>query len=228
MRSITQGIPENKINELLDVLRNSANTCDYVSSMGAWLTEEYFEKDIKPTSIYRQWEKIYKDFGVTNTNYCNPDIGYLIFLEGKYNLWNIIRDKRICVLTSKEIVVDDMRKSGITCDFISIPPQTTRLEYKKDMEKPLCGYWYWDEYKKITAFLKKYHTDYDIFLIGAGYLGKGISAYIKELGGITFDVGQVMNTWAGEGMSRMTDWMEQTDGFSFKLTENGKKYAGKY
>jgi len=229
LRGITQGIPEDKINELLSILLISANNCDYVASMGAWLTEEYFDiMPIKPTSIYRNWEQIFKDLGIINTNYCNPDIGYHLFLEGDNNLWNIIKDKHICLLTSKENVVDNMRKAGINCDLISIPPQTTRQEYTKDMKIPLCGYWHWDEYNKINDFLTEYHANYDIFLIGAGYLAKGYSDHIKKLGGISIDVGKVMNTWNGEGMGRIAKWMEESDDFSFKLTDKGKEYNGKY
>ena len=228
MRSITQGIPESNIIELLDLLKHSANNCNYVSSMGAWLTEEFFEKNIKKDSIYRQWESIYKEFGITNTQYCNPDIGYLIFLEGKLNLWNLIKDKRICLITSKYSAWEKMYKQGISCSILQVTPQTVRQEYKKDMKIPLCGRWHWEEYEKMKKCINVYMDDgYDIFLIGAGYLGKGYSEYIKSIGGISFDVGKVMDTWNGEGMGRMVDWMEESNDFSFKLTEKGKQYDGK-
>lgn len=229
-RSITQGIPEYALPEVLDMLRYSGNKCDFVASMGALLTEEYFEKNIPEDSEYRRWESIYKEFGIINSQYCNPDIGYLIFLEGKYNLWELIKDKRICLITSKTSVYDIMKHSNPNIGLIEVTPQTTRQQYTKDMKIPICGRWHWEECDDIKKQIKSNINNYDIFLIGAGYLAKGYSVYIRNHGGISFDVGKVMNTWAGEGLGRMVDWIEPSDTvpFSFKLTEKGKQYEGKF
>lgn len=223
MRSITQGIPESSTLELLELLKHSANTCDYVSSMGTWLTEDYFEKNIKKDSIYRQWKEIHQEFGITNINYCNPDIGYLMFMEGEYNLWNLIKDKRIGIITSK---LELWNKMDVDL-LIRVPEMTTRPEYQKGMTEPLYG-WHWEEYESIKRTIGSLVKDIDIFLIGAGYLAKGYSAYIKELGGISLDVGKVMDTWNGEGLNRMTNWIEESADFAFNLTEAGKQYEGKF
>ena len=224
MRSITQGIPVERYGKLEKIFIDSCNRSDYVSCLGVWFVDGLlFDKRIKATSIYRKWEESYERFGITNTNYCNPEISYLCFLEGEFNLWNLIDDEQICVLTPHVEIADKMN-----CGIIEIPEQTTRQQYKKDMEIPLCGYWFMDEYESIKAEIEIEIKNYDIFLVAAGYLGKGLSMWIKDCGGIAVDVGKVIDTWNTGNMGRLTEWMVLNDDLSFGLTEAGKRYEGKF
>jgi hypothetical protein len=225
IRSISQGIPKNHINELMEIFKRSANTCDFVASMSVYYSPDYFNMHISRHQYYNESEQILKKLGITNNRYCNPDVGYLLFLEGKYNLLNLIRNRRICLITSKTEVYKVFERANISVGVIPVTPQTLRKEWHEHHpEEPLCGRWHWYEYENIKEQIKNNINNYDIFLIGAGYLAKGYSAYIKDLGGISVDVGKVMNTWSGEGFYRLNDYLKFSDTLSFTLTENGISY----
>jgi len=227
-KNIEQGIPPEKGKEVVKMLIDSCNRSDYVASLGAWFTDgQFFDKNIKPTSVFREWERVHKEVGITNTNFVNPDIGYLLFIEGEYNLWNIIRNKRICLITSFPELGDI-----IGCEIISIPEESPRND---KLDIPPCGVWHYDKYENVKERIKNRIDDIDIFLIAGGFLAKGYSIWTKDCGGIGLDIGRIVNTWAGkgigpQGMGRMSNFMEVSpnDPLSLQLTEIGKQYDGKF
>lgn len=52
-------------------------------------------------------------------------------------------------------------------------------------------------YQRVKPWIESVHPKGKLFLVGAGGMGKVYSMWIKEAGGIAFDIGSVLDGWAG-------------------------------
>jgi len=179
------GIPHNKVDWVLQLYRESCNFANYTSSFEMYYTDQFWHRKFSDgtKSKVMDWKRIYKKVGITNTNFCNPEIGHLLFLDQKNNLLKIMEEKRICLITCYGRVGKFLLKCGVEkADTIKIPA---------------IGRGHYNQYNSVKEKISERIEDFDMFLISAGALGKGYALCIKNLGGIAIDVGQVINFWAG-------------------------------
>jgi hypothetical protein len=126
------------------------------------------------------WRKIYESVGITNDRFCNPEIGYLFFSNNsEKNILEIIEGKRICCITSfygaKKVLAPYVREISLKL----IPG--------------FFGNFYDVCYESIICEIKKEAPYYDLWLIGAGELGRIFSGMIKEFGGRSVDIGKIFD-----------------------------------
>lgn len=219
---IRQGIREEYVKKLMEIYKNSANDANYVSGFDIWLSDKYWEKNKNRNKrnlfIIESWKKLYNKIGITNTNYCNPDISFMLFMENK-NLLNDLKNEKICLITPWSNVKKKLKKKGFDVTRIDIPP----LLDMKNVDNPPTV-WHSDMYegKKLEISIMCKHRK--IFLVGAGNLGRGYLGHIKKCGGIAIDIGKVMDAWDRGFISpRLRRYIKIKD-LSFYLTKEGKKY----
>jgi len=208
-----QGIPGSDLNIVIQIYRKSCNNANYISSFDVYFDGNFWSR--KSSSGTRKklesWKKIYKKIGIQNQSYCNPEIGFLLFLRSKYNLFNLIKDKKICLITCFKSIELKLRKLNYDVNTILIPKIYSN---------------HYSKYKPNKLLIKSSIEKNDIFLIGAGGLGKGYSKVIKRNGGIAIDIGQVFNSWAGSVIPpRISKYMKLNEkDLTFRFTKIGEKF----
>jgi hypothetical protein len=203
-----QGIPLQQAGWIRNIYRNSCNNANYVSSF-----DLYFDGSMWPRPMssgmrkkIRGWKQIYINNGIVNENHCSPEIGFLFFLDEPRNLFSILKDKRICLITCFNNVEMKLKNLGYNVNSLIIPGrnQNQFRMYHKNI-------------KRIIRRTK----NYDVFLVGAGSLGRGYSNCIKNHGGIAIDIGQVFDAWAGCLVAkRIKKFVRMTNSLTFQLTSN--------
>jgi len=208
------GIPFKRKDWVRNMYRNACNAANYTSSFEMYYINKFWGRKFSPGTKDKviNWKAIYEKAGITNLNHCNPEIGYLIFLEEHRNLMNLLQGKRVCLITCFPRAAKVIKKNGAKEVKTIIIPPIHRGHY--------------DKYGEITKEIVSCIDQFDIFLVGAGALGKGYSLTIKNHGGISIDIGQVMNTWAGKeiaGRFRHVLRRSKKNGL-FKLTPRAEKF----
>lgn len=209
------GIPEDQGQFVIDIYRDGCNTANYTSSFDEYYTEAMWNRKFsKGTRIkIKNWKEVYKNVGITNRNFCSPEIGFFFFLKNvKNNLINQMKGRNVCIITSYKRVDIKLKRIGINAELFSIPGinQGHYSSYNHNVKT----------LKKLVAKGK-----FDIFLNAAGALGKGYSYHIKEAGGICIDIGNVARFWCnGAIVGRYKKILIGASANTFQFTKHGKKF----
>jgi hypothetical protein len=203
-----QGIPLQHYKWICDLYKNSCNNANYVSSFDLYFDGSIWKRPMSAGMRHkiRDWKKIYKDSGIINENYCSPEIGFLFFLDEPRNLFSILKEKRICLITCFEVVEMKLRNLGYNVGSLIIPGRNQNQFQRY--------------HKNIKRIIRRIQN-YDVFLVGAGSLGRGYSNCIKNHGGIAIDIGQVFDAWAGRLLAkRIKNFVTMTNVLTFQLNSN--------
>jgi hypothetical protein len=223
-----EGIPEDKIISVLQAWSYYAQKADFLDSSEVYFNKTFWQRYKKPgkrikmsnktLSLLKNWREIYRSLKINNVNYCNPEINFLsiLRLENKRNLFDILKRKKICCITNHKIFLSSFKKIvGRRVDIFKI-----------------VG---WNEnhydscFKETIEFIKKEANSYDIFLVGAGELGRIYSGLIKDCGGRSFDIGTVFDFWSSKDYlpERLNCYMFQhpENKMELILTPRGYVYA---
>ena len=91
------------------------NEANYIDTPYVYYSDEFwprFKKGTTPISKktdirMKMWKRLYKEFGIKNNNYCNPELNYLVCInrKDKINIFDILKDRKImCITTRNEII----------------------------------------------------------------------------------------------------------------------------
>jgi hypothetical protein len=205
------GLPDDKGNHILNIYKNACSNANYTSSFEMYYTPKFWSRDFSPGTKKKvlNWKAIYRKAGIKNDNYCNPEVGFLLFLSD-VNLLASLKDKRICLITCYRNLERKFRKAKYNSGIIQIP-------------KLYSGHY--RKYGKIVKRIKASVDDFDVFFIGAGVLGRGYCDVIKNSGGVAVDIGQVMNTWSyGKLPKRFKGKLTKSGNFLYDLNGKTKKF----
>jgi len=210
-------IPPNKRLEIVQDLVKYANQADYVDAQSAVLVEipkflPIMEEFIKSGNtnfgqvwerlclktkgqgrgvgnVMSRWREIYKESGITNNSFCSPHLHSFSIIDGEYNLFDIMKNRNIfCISNNIEVCDRLQKKSGAkNIDYFRVVRRGSKKHY------PLY-------YQNVMDIISKKAIKYDLFLIGAGLLGKIYCGYVKECGGRSFDAGRLFDVWKGKNI----------------------------
>lgn len=120
-------------------------------------------------------------------NYCSPFVHYFSIVENEYNLFNLMRNRRVFCITSRNDIINRLEKmSGAKLIHSYRIPRRGRKS---------CHYK--DHFQKVSNIIKSKAKRYDLFLVGAGLLAVVYCGLIKENGGRAFDSGRLFDFWSG-------------------------------
>lgn len=218
-----EGILLHKYNMLMDGWVKTATYSDYIDSQ-----EMYFDGRFWPRirNIHKSmtqktkermlmWDDLYGRMEFENYNYCNPESNYLSVLrvDGWKNILDIMRDRRICLITAKPHVKSILRSRGYDVDILKIVGH-----YENQYE---------NSYKNVMKYIEQKANSYDLWLVAAGELGRLYSGAIRSFGGRCFDIGFIIEFWMGQNIHpRLKPFMIRScnNSLELKLTDKGKKY----
>jgi hypothetical protein len=220
-----EGIPKELFERIIEFWKTSANYCDYIDSPEVYFTKRFWKRtknlqknEMSKKTIIRlkEWEQLYNKIGITNKNYCNPEINFLFCIisnSGFHTLPDILKYKKICIVTTRSDVKEKLKKYDMNIDIIKI---VGKFEDQ-----------YHNSFNEVIQKIDDNATNYDLWLIAAGELGRIYPGFIKFKGGRAFDIGSLIDVWCGDDIpSRLKPYLIKTIHYplKFSLTENGKEY----
>lgn len=179
-----QGIPVTERFDICNQVVQAANRANYVDSYDAFYTGIGRAKGLG--FIASHWKEIHEAVGITNTSYCNPYLHYMSIVEREYNLHTVMKNRNVFCISNQIQICEKLKWfSGIKkIDFYRIGRSGDKSNYQI-------------HHVKIMRIIKNNVDKYDLFLIGAGLLGKIYCDYIKQCGGRSFDAGRLFDLWSG-------------------------------
>jgi len=159
----------------------AANNANYIDSYDADLIGKF-----PVGKLCFSWKEIHEDVGITNRSYCNPMFHNFINVSGEYNIFDLMKGRRIfCVNNIVRKIDPQLREHCKVLDFYHIPGRGKQGEHYKK------------HYRKVCKILKNNSQKYDLFLIGAGLLATLYCDVVKRNGGRALDVGTLFYLWNG-------------------------------
>jgi len=215
-----EGIPINSFEKIIEFWKTSANICDFIDSPEVYFSPKFWartkkhKKRISEKTIERllNWKFLYKQVGIVNKNYCNPEINFLSCINRGFRrrtLPDLMKNKKICCITSRNDLKNILQKYDVT--ILQIPGKNE------------------NQFSSFSNIIEKINTtalDFDLWLIAAGELGRVYPGLIKFKGGRAFDVGSLIDYWCNQEVpSRLIPYMKQTENpLKLELTDEGKEY----
>jgi len=179
------GIPSKKRIDVIKQLIYLANDANYIDSYDAFSSLNT-KKGVG--IIGKKWKEIHEKAGITNTNYCNNFLHYFSIVDKEYNLFNIMKRRKVfCICNRKHVIrlLKEKSKAKVM-DFYIIPKRGRSAGHYKN------------HFHLVEKTIKQNAKKYDLFLIGAGLLGCIYCGLVKENGGRAFDSGRLFDIWAGQ------------------------------
>jgi hypothetical protein len=214
-----EGIPKDKIKNLIDLWAMSASTSDFVDTPAVYFSTTFWprvkgHKKMSDKTIERlkMWRRIYQIANFEVRKFCNPEVNFLSCLDifGEKGFPDIIKDKKICIISSRSDLKHVLKDYNF--DSILIPGFTL------------------NQYRVFPRVLNRIKDDakkYDIWLVAAGELGRIYSGIIKFHGGIAFDIGSTIDFWANKVIPlRLNQYITVDDknDMKVKLIDKGLDY----
>ncbi len=217
-----EGIPIDKFLDVFELWGKYARHADFIDTPEVYFTDQFWPRTRKhlsppsPKTVERLklWKDLYSRAEFDNTNFCNPEINYLscIQFKNQKNLIDIISNKRICCITTNSELPKKVKFSDFTVFKIV-------GQYEGHYEK--C-------YSETISYIHKNATNFDLWLVAAGELGRVYTGLIKELGGRSFDIGFMIDYWNGtkELHPRLQFFLLpiHNNRYELRLSSFGKKY----
>lgn len=216
-----EGIGRSKILEVFELWGYYARMADYIDTPEVYFTDKFWprvkskSKSITTKTYARlsMWKDLYSRAEFDNESYCNPESNYLMItrIEGKRNLLDLMKGKKIALITARPEVRGWLKGFDITV-------------------VPIVGHYqnqYKNSFSKVVKEIEETAKDYDFWMVAAGELGRLYSGIIKENGGRTIDMGFVIEYWLGEDIHpRFMSYLRKSDtnNLELRLTNLGKNY----
>ena len=177
-------VPQDQREKIVNSVVSACNRADYIDSYEAF---QYLPTVKTLGIIGRKCQEIYDCCGIYNDSFCNPFVHYFSIVEGELNLFDLMKGRNVFCITSRQKVLERLKvNSGArNINFYRIPRRGRKAQH------------YREHFKKVMKTIKRNASSYDLFLIGAGFLGKIYCDTVKRFGGRAFDAGRLFDFWSG-------------------------------
>jgi len=206
-----EGIPMDYFNTLIRQWVLAANEADYIDSHAVYFEDDLHSKRHKTSQLVwdlmANWKETYDRIGInTDRVYCSSEAGSLLFLDKyKTDLVTLLEGCKVCCITN----------------FYEI--ESILGKYFDVTVKLIPGFFgnHFDVcFKSIIEEIRLEANKYDIWLLGAGELGRIYSGEIRRCGGRCLDLGKTFNIWVNRKMDkRLSRMLTLSDKHELLFTE---------
>lgn len=215
-----EGIPYNKVYPIFHLWGKFATEANFIDSPEIYFTDKFWprfteQKRMRVLPTIKDWKKIYQNAGFDNDRFCNPEVNFLMLIERNDcpNLIDVIKNKKVRSITDHQVINKLLSKF---CD-------SSLLE--------ISG-WYQNQFvnsfRNVTKEIKRDAKKYDLWLVGAGELGRVYTGLIKKHGGRAIDIGSVFDCWITNNLpTRLVGYitMLSPTSLKFRFTNISRQYA---
>lgn len=212
-----QGVPPENLKEACDALVYGANIANYISTFEVYYNGYTWHRDfsVGTTKLIREWKMWYTRMGIINENYIHPELGWMMFLNEKRNMFSILPEgTKICCVTNFPKVAGKLKTKGYDAIGIGIPGEHSGTKH-------------WEQKNKtVDAIKKAIQDDFKIFFIGAGEIGRGYYLpLVHENHCIGLDMGNVFGSWNNGWLPRrLRGVCKANKDLTFSLTKKGARF----
>jgi len=211
-----EGIPFSYANTVLDTWSKNAREADFIDTPEVYFNGKFWPRvgmSEYTAEKLKNWKFYYDNAEFDNENYCNPESNYLMLIRrnGKKNLIDIMRKRKICIITVFPELKNIIQEANV--DIVKIVGK-----FQKQFD---------NSFSYVINKIKKKATAYDFWMVAAGELGRIYTGTIKENGGRAIDIGYVAEVWLKRNMnSRLRPFLNfsTTSRLELLLTNKGKEY----
>lgn len=174
-----------KREQVVSQLIKAAEEANYCDSFDA-----YFHLNTRKGVgiLGEKWKDIHEAAGITNDKYCSAFVHYFSIIDGEMNLFELMKGRRIFCISNQTQIVTRLQKVS----------KAKVIKSYRIPRRGRKGGHYKLHYRKVMKFIRNNAKKYDLFLVGAGLLGKLYCAEIKRQGGRAFDAGRIFDFWGGK------------------------------
>lgn len=157
---------------------------DYIDSF-----QNYAPGSIKALGnqvLAENWDKILKGVGINleNKKFCDPRFNFFCMLKDQLNLFDIIKGRKVfCVSNMKFKWLRQIAGASGTQFYV----------ITRNIKSPTGNGMYF-EMNKIIESCKA--SNADLFLVGAGFVGRNICGALRQQGKVVLDVGSLFDYWS--------------------------------
>jgi hypothetical protein len=158
---------------------------DYIDSF-----QNYAPGSIKALGnqvLAENWDKILKGVGINleNKKFCDPRFNFFCMLKDQTNLFDIIKGRKIfCISNMKFKWLKELSGAASTQFYV----------ITRNIKCP-TGNGMYIEMNRINQVAK--NSTADLYLVGAGFVGRNICGYLRQEGKVVLDVGSLFDYWSG-------------------------------
>jgi len=218
-----EGLPKTKIKDIIKAWGYFSRNADYIDTPEVYFTDQFWPRLRKPKTMMtlktetkmKKWEKLYKAAHMINENYCNPESNYLMILDDRRNIVDLMKKRKTAIIAAVSPYLQLKLRSQ--------EYDTTVIPIAGHHENQYCN-----SFNSTLDIIKHTAKDYDFWMVAAGELGRIYTGYIKECGGRAVDVGYVVDLWSGDEVHvRLKQYLQRSDksDMLLSLTDEGKWYA---
>ena len=211
-----EGLPYDHLDEIFDLWSHHARQADFIDSPEVYFNGKFWPRLNMSESTekkMRGWKFHYYNAEFDNENYCNPESNYLMLIrqDGRKNIFDVIKKRKICIIS----IFPELKTllHPLNVDVIKIAPK-----FQNQFQK---------SFETVISKIKNKASNYDIWLVAAGELGRIYTGTIKEYNGRAIDIGYVAEVWMHKKLHyRMTPFLKFNPKFPLELilTKEGKKF----
>ncbi len=221
-----EGIPIEEINVVVKLWAVAASNANYIDTPQVYFSSSFWPRIRKHKPMTQRtvrrlklWDHLYRIAGFDTDRFCNPESNFLMCLSRYKELClpDLLRGKRVCCITAVEDLNKYTKPFGLSLNILHI------AGHEKDQYK--CSF------ENVIKTIDTTATDYDMWLVAAGELGRIYPYLIKNKGGRAIDVGSLVDFWkTGDVPIRLVYFMKKDPSNNLKLllTSRGKDYEGKF
>jgi hypothetical protein len=97
-----------------------------------------------------------------------------------------MKGKKIFCISNKVQICEELKENS----------KISKLDFYKIPRQKISDSHYIKHYNKVLTLIEENARNYDLFLIGGGFLGKLYCGHVKRNGGRSFDCGRLFDIWA--------------------------------
>lgn len=214
-----EGIPYNKVYPIFHLWGKFAREANFIDSPEIYFTDKFWprfteQKRMRVLPVIKDWRKIYQNAEFDNDHFCNPEVNFLMLIERNDcpNLIDVIKNKKIRSITDHQVINK----------FLSNVCDSSVLEISGWFQNQFIN-----SFRSVTKEIKRDAKKYDLWLVGAGELGRVYTGLIKKHGGRAVDIGSVFDCWITNNLpTRLAGYISRLSPTSlkFRFTNISKQY----
>jgi len=189
---LKESIPVVESKKVVSLWSKYANQANYIDTPAVYFSSNFWprvkNKKMVPATtrvleVCMQWESIYQKTKISTARpFCNPDVNFLALVHSssKKTLLSVLRERKICVISIYP-KIDCLEEITSASSFLKIN-DIYQNQFAKD-------------FVRIIKLIENpdFVSQFDLFLVAAGELGRLYSGIIAQNSGRAFDIGSAVS-----------------------------------
>jgi len=234
VRMNVHGFKAKDAEEVYSRMVKAMNNANYTSCFETILTPRAFFRNTELSTgtsddtveAIKNYQQIYNDVGMTNHNYCCPDVNWKLWLRGRRNLKHVLNETGAqCMVISPYAceAAELLQANGVRVTYPLVTPNRNGDIFESD--------------KRIIDSILKCADGWNVLLMSSSIVGRWYCEIARQIGKVAIDTGKIFEAWVQPPMNKngypmfwmnhkYSRWVNPRPGAcDFELAPEGEAYA---